>query len=159
MRDPDFTGAAARAWRIKKPDAGPLAWQASIVMHLINAPGIHAFWSWWSIGVVHLRDIPGVEPAFKQYPTAEYELLVMSLNPEHGAPDPDNPEGGYSFLDPPDVVLQFHGINDGDAERICELAVQAVCDGILSPDQDGRAAWERMIPATVDHFARGMHRQ
>jgi hypothetical protein len=154
VRDPDIKGRVAEAWliKLKSEDRGTLAgW-------VVRGP-FHPFWQWWMVTVVHLRDIPGQSPAHKSYPEAEFEFIILSANPEHSPPDPDNPAGGYKFLVPPDVVEQFHGVSDHDAKRILESSVRAICDGIMSPDSDYRSIWKETLAGTVQHFREGGHRE
>jgi hypothetical protein len=155
MRDPDTTGPCGRAWLYRaSPDAKP---HASISQWLVNRPGAHPYWQWWTVSVVHLRDLPGLKPAKKHYPEAEYEFMIFSIDPEQRPdPEPDDPRG-YPHLVPLDVVVQFHGVTDRDAERICQSAISAIMNGLLSPDQDYRQAWKESIRATVSHFAAGKH--
>lgn len=156
-RPPDIEGPRARAWlvpnRIAKPDHA-----ASLACYLVNAPHAHPAWQWWRVCVIHLRDIPGVKPAHKRYPAAEYEFMIYAIDPTtRPEPDPDNPEEGWPYLVPIDVIEQFHGVSDRDAVRVCHLAVTAIANGFLSPDQDYRTAWRGCLAATVADFASGTH--
>lgn len=165
-RAPDMEGPLAKAWRFQgesgKPDhRGHISqWVVTGIKHETTpddwAGPFHIAWNWWMVGCVHLRPIEGVKEPHKQYPEAEYEFLILSIDPEMGEPDPDTP-GSLHFLTPADVVKQFHGIDDVQAAEVVEAAVKAICQGMLSPDQDFRAAWGRAIDATVDHYARGIH--
>lgn len=122
----------------------------------MNVPGAHAFWSWWTVTLVHLREVPGVPPPHLKYPEAEYEFTIFSINPE-ACPEPDPDAVGHPILTPPDVVEQFHGVSDEDAERICLGAVQAIVNGHISPDQDYRGVWKMLMAGTVEHFRQGAH--
>ena len=90
MREPDLQGGPVRAWRIAQTDAVRQAHidsfgypDAGIDTWIVNGP-FHPFWSWWHVGVVHLRDIPNCPPAQKKYPEAEYEFTVFTLDPDPG---------------------------------------------------------------------------
>lgn len=154
MRDPDITGKVARAWKIARKDPRPDA-HATIAGWIVAGP-FHPMWHQWMVGCVHLRPLEGCKPARKQYEQAEYEFLIASIHPDHEA-DPDDPGAGYALLEPIDVVEQFHGVSDRDAERICEAAVRAICDGLISPDQDYRSAWRTTLASTVQHYREGRH--
>lgn len=155
MRSPDLTGRGS-AWRIST--AAVPQWSPTIDAWLVHVPGAHPFWSHWVISVVHLRDVPGTPPAKKHYPEAEYEFLIGALDPDRPLPDPDDPAvGSVRVLMPIDVVEQFGGVSDEDAKTICEGAVRVVLDGSLSPDQDYRSHWKRLIKNTVEHIAVGGH--
>lgn len=152
MRDPDLKGPAGQAW--KTPiEPGP---HTSLALWLINVPKAHPHWSWWTVGVIHLRDVEGLPPAKKHYPEAAYEFLIMALNPER-CPEPVLDPSSWSFLSPADVVEQFHGMIDIEAVRLCEQAVRAIMDGRLSPDQDFRSAWHNTIQTTAEHYRQGKH--
>ncbi len=165
MRDPDLSGVA-RAWKIdpteiikdREDDPGLVTW-------LINGP-YHPFWSWWMLAVVHLRDIPGILPPEKSYPEAEYELMILSLDPGTAnirkQPDIDLIEAGNldegmpGFLTPPDVVFQFHKVTEEQAIKIAEYAVQAIVNG-RSCDSDFREWWKVSLSKTVEHIVLGVH--
>ncbi len=73
MREPDYSRENRRAWKsqaehTKKEHQGHLA------TFLVNSPIAHPIWSYWMVALVHLRDIPGVPPARKHYPDAEFEF-------------------------------------------------------------------------------------
>lgn len=156
MRDPDAQGPYGRAWLLQDKSGKP-DYQASCGAWLVNCPSAHPFWHWWLVGTTGLRDLPGVKPAVKQYPEAEYEFIIFSIDPQACPnPEPDDPKG-YPHLTPIDVVEHFHGVSDHDAARICMSAVHAIVNGVLSPDQDYRSAWKASLEATVQHFRSGQH--
>jgi hypothetical protein len=157
-RDPDRTGPAGTAWLVKAPEGGPPDWQGSIAAWIVNQPGAHPFWRYWFVGVVHLRDIPGVKPAKKRYPLAAYEFIILALDPEKPLPEIDGHRNGnpMKMLMPPDVVLQFHGLDDKRAEELAGLAVAAIINGQMSPDQDYRGMWRAAIQSTIEHL-QGKH--
>lgn len=166
MRDPDFSGIA-RAWKINHTQNQEIehtkSWgyeSSSLRDYVINGP-YHPFWSWWYLGLIHLRDIPGVPPPQKTYPEAEYELMCLSLNPDPkdgrpSIPDLDKIEEGDvenglpGFLTPADWIVQFHGVTDEQAIEVCDLAARAIANG-MSCDVDYRSWWNQAIPNTVKH--------
>jgi len=145
-----MVGPAARAWkaRINRADITNPAHEATVLGWLINGPGFHPFWSWWLLTVISLRDIPGVPPAKKQYALAEWELMILSLNPEFPPPDPDT-LGGMHHLTPPDLVYQFHGVGEDRVHQLAHVAIDAICKGEMSPDQDYRTAWKMFLDDEV----------
>jgi hypothetical protein len=160
MRDPDVKGPFGRAWVLNTKTEVP-EHQACLGSWLVRVPGAHPFWEHWLVSIIHLRDIPGVRPAHKRYPEAEFEFGIYSINPER-CPEPDPDQAvtpGYPLLEPPDVIEQFHGISDRDAFRVAEAGISAILNGRISPDQDFRAMWKRLIMGTVDHFIAGAHRE
>jgi hypothetical protein len=164
MRQPDKKGAA-QAWLIKKSqaaiDAHVKEWgyPDTTVRHwFVNGP-YHPFWHWWMVAVVSLADIPGIPPANKQYPEAEYEFTIYSLE---GEVDIDAYDAGdiknqrFKVLSPPDVTFHFDGVTDKQAAEICDAAVQHIVAG-QSCDSDFRYYWKTMLQRTVDHYKAGVH--
>lgn len=166
-RPPDFSGQA-RAWKVRQTPEGELAhaeeWgyvSASLGQYFIHGP-YHPFWSWWMIGLIHLREIEGCPPAQKHYPEAEYEIMCVSLSPEPEAGKPLVPDlarlelgdgdARPVFMSPPDWVVQFDGVDDEQAREVLRLAARAVAEGGVSCDSDMRSWWKRAIPNTVKHI-------
>jgi hypothetical protein len=157
VRAPDFKGAAGDGWRVARPAGGEASWAATLASWIVNVVGAHPWWTWWQVSVVHLRDLPGVRPAHKRYPEAEYEFMIIAFDPET-PPDPDNRGGdGARFLTPIDVVEQFHGVDDQQAAELCDRAVATILAGRMSPDQDFRSAWRVLIRNSVEHAALSGH--
>ena len=164
VRAPDLTGVG-RAWRI---DTAPGARRepahvAGLRSYLLNGPW-HPAWSWWLIGCVHLRPIEGVPPAHLTYPEAEYELQILSLNPDRPVNvDEAEATGDWGdksipkFLTPPDLVYQFHGVTDAQAGQIADSVLRAIVDGGMSPDSDFRSSWVQLLDNTVAHYRSGGH--
>lgn len=156
MRDPDLTGLA-RAWKLNLQPARRDQ-EATLEAWLVHG-GFHPCWTYWMVYVIHLREIPGVPPAAKRYPEAQYEFAIWSLESPPGCdvrPDPDDQET-WRPLVPPDVVYQFHGADDDQARRLAELAVSAIVEGRASPDSDWRSWWLGTLPRTLEHVVTGGH--
>ena len=162
MRAPDSRGRAGRAWRLSPPTPEYLEThpdhQAGIVTWLLNVPGAHIAWSWWMLGAISLRDLPGVRPANKHYIGAEFEFMIYALNPERCPhPDPDQWEGGYPYLVPSDLVYQSHGLTEDQIRHVVALMVLEIVNGRMSPDQDYRESWKSLLATTITHFREGVH--
>lgn len=164
---PFTVGRSARACELHavRDEHWRADWDASIGLFLVNGP-FHPFWSWWAVLAVHLRDLPGVKPAYRQYPEAEYEFAIHSLDAGAQRPfDPAKDRWAERLLSPPDVVKHFDvGTTlpvverDRVARKVLELAVAAVVDANISPDSDLRRWWESAIPRTVEHvLTSGQH--
>jgi hypothetical protein len=52
---------------------------------------------------------------------------------------------------------QFEVPDDSAAVRVTELAIRAICDGLMSPDQDWRSRWRETLLATSEHMRLGTH--
>src|SRR6266576_2963254 len=95
MRKPDLQSISVKAWQInineklQKAHTKEFGYPSTgIDTWLVNG-AFHPFWSWWHIGVISLKDFPGMPPAHKKYPEAEYEFSIFALNPD---PDPGRPK-------------------------------------------------------------------
>lgn len=154
MREPDRSSPVAKAWRFQGQSAKP-DHSACLAQWLLNGP-FHPMWSWWAISVIHLRPIEGVRPAVLQYPEAEHELMIVSINPSCYPPDPDGVES-LALLQPLDLQYQFHGVGDDNAREICGLVIDAILDGRGSPDSDFRGFWKNSLDTTVEHYRDGTH--
>ena len=125
---------------------------------LVNRPGAHPWWEWWTVTVVCLRDVKGLPAATRSYPEAAYEFQILTLNPEEFPnPDPDMVNDGFTYLEPPDVIEQFHGITDGQAEQLCSFAIRAIVEGDISPDEDFQEEWRALVREKVNEIRDGKH--
>jgi hypothetical protein len=103
--------------------------------------------------------------AFRDVPRAAWgpavsvlaSILILSLDPEGGAPDLDDPRKGPRFLTPPDLVHQVGGLTDNQASELVRLMVRACVGGAMSPDSDFRELWKKVITRTVQYFTLGGH--
>jgi len=161
-RPPDVVGPYGKAWHLALEVPGKTPDQAACLYGaLIHAPKAHPLWTYWLISAQHLRDVPGqARPAVKRFPGAEHEILIMSLNPEHGDPDVDRYERegqSFHFLTPPDFAEQFVGSTDAQIVQMCKWAVRLIVEGQMSPDADFRGAWEIVFHNTAQHMRTGRH--
>lgn len=128
---------------------------------LIFAPAAHMLWAWHVLMAVSLADVEGLPAAKKHYSAAEYELIVYALHPDHPAPDPRRfpRPGELHFLEPPDVVVQFHDVPKGNqgAGELVELCARSCATGALIPDSDYQSLWQDSVAATLDHVRHGEH--
>ncbi len=168
MRAPDVNGTAGwRAWRSPTRSAEA---PASLATYLLHCPGAHFAWSYWWLGLVHLRELPGIPPAKLHFPEATHELMWAAINPEEcPAPDPDAPP--WPYLQPFDLIEQFQVQSDQHAAQIAYAVVRAIVFGYpveitvagatlrgrASPDQDFRGVWAKTIQATAKHHREGGH--
>ena len=155
MRKPDQKGSAASGWLVNT-EQYPTA-PAHLCSWLVVGSGFHAMWDTWVINSCHLREVPDVDPPKLHYPTAEYEVVIVALNPKFAPYDPDCLPKRLPFLQPFDLVKQFDGCTDIQTKNLVGLMVTAICEGQMSPDQDCRAAWEQLIDSTVACYEAGLH--
>lgn len=161
-RPPDIDGTAGHAWLVPRlrqeqwarrvgREAG-LA--SSVEMWYVNGDNFHPFWKWWLVSVISLADLPGLAPAHKEYPLAEYELAIWSLDPDKGEP-PVNGDGPFHPLHPQDVCFHFHGLTVGEAKGLVRVAVEAIVAGRISPDSDFRKMWQEILVRLVNDYRLG----
>jgi hypothetical protein len=104
--------------------AGVAAW----FMHLPGqAPA--AAWDKYMLAVASLDDVPGLPPPHRQYPGAEYELLLVALDPDLG-PRVDDVET-WMPMRPPNLVKQFHGVTREQVARMAGTLAWACVHGRL----------------------------
>lgn len=158
MTDPvGIIGRAGTARPVPVDGTAP----ATLVAWVLTIPGAHPLWSQYILCVITLADLPGVPPATRSDPDHTHELMVMTLDPDHG---PYGPGGGWEFrlLPPGNVAEQWPGTDDDQARRVGEVCARAVCDGLLMPETAGagdtvRAAWRAFIRGhlNLDRAGRG----
>lgn len=163
MRPPDLEAKAA-AWVLPVKDPKNRLhsnwrpdFEGTICGYLLHCTWSHPFWSWYLISAIHLRPIPGVKDPHKSYPEAEYEITILSIDPDHN-PDPDKFMDGYPWLMPIDLVHQFHGINDKQVEQLMQMMILEIVEGRASPDQDFRSWWRESIDEIVKYLREGKHK-
>lgn len=140
-----ITGVAGKAERATVKE-GP-----AIAAWLLTVEGFHAFWRHWGLSVANLQDMPNVPPANKHYPQAEYELLVVALDP--AVPATAESTDSWKPLLPVNVVVQFHGVTPGEAATIAEQLARDVAQGRLIPEPQGiqgaRDMWKDAVSRYV----------
>lgn len=155
---PTKSGRAGKAWRMPLAEVGKRSvadWDATVAIFVVHAPGITVAWDHWSISVIHLRPIPGVPDAAIRSEGATHEFVIAALDPGHILPRV-NAWSDWRFLQPVDVVEQFKASTDAVADRILELAVDAIVRGVASPDQDWRPWWKAAIAQTAEYYDSGL---
>lgn len=150
---PDIIGSQATAWRDKPAPELLAQFPAHVGYWLIHMPGVHAFWSFWTVSIASLRDLQGVPQATVKVPGATHEILAFAVDPdwkpiaEWWTQGPD--AVGRKLMEPVDLVHQFALDDDERARDLGELFVRACCDGRTAPDSDFRQANIQLIDACV----------
>lgn len=146
-------GTGARVPRTNNTGA---AAPATLDCWIITAPGWHPLWSQYALVAITLADMPGVPPAVKRAPGVTHELMVMTLNPDHGPYEAEQVrEGSLHFLGPGNVAEQFTA-TDAQAIDLARLAAEAVVNGRLNPETADaperiRETWRLAVHQTLDH--------
>lgn len=159
-----FHGPYGTALRLDIPDR-PEA--AQTVDHwLITAPPYHPLWSQYVLCVVRLDDLPGWPAPYRQFEGATHELIVVTLNPEHGPYDVDK-MAGYAnaaklpILTPVNIAHQLTA-SDDELREVAALAAWAVVNGHLNPETADaperiRRAWLASLTKTLAHIRGEAH--
>lgn len=160
MREPDKSGEVARAWRWTPPESAEPAdeqphLESEVATWFVNGP-FHPHWSWWLVMCIDLIDRPGLPKPHLQFPGAEYEIIILSVDPKW-TPDVDAKPGEVPYLTPADLTYQFDGVRREAAEEIVGLMIEAIVRGIFSPDSDYRENWRQSLDHTVQHYKEGRH--
>ncbi len=140
---PDYKGSAGRAWELPiRLGRHAVKHSAALGGWLVDAPLAHAFWRYHTATLVHLREVPGVEPPIIVLPGATHELMMWALDPafDHQI-DPSVMHTMTHMLTPIDFAEQFTVRTDRRALDIARLAIQRCINGELLPDTDSRQAW------------------
>lgn len=150
LQNPNYTGSIGRAWNVsfsnfstEEPDTEQTS--TALGLWLIEAPFVHAAWSYHAADIVHLRDVSGLPPAILQRPGATHEFTMHALDPKfENFYDPSDIETLHNhLLVPVDVHEQLVLPSDQRALDVARTAIQKCVDGELLPDSDYRRAWGR----------------
>lgn len=126
-----------------------------IRISLIRCPKAHPAWEYWVVGLIHLRDEPGVAPSLKLYPEATHEILAVALDPAAPLPSLEDFDG-YKYLTPIDQSVQFHVPTDAHAAHVFMRMLELCCEGFMSPDSDCQSTWASQSGHLAAH-QRGEH--
>ena len=150
VTEPNFTGPAGRAWLCNYGnflESGDCERESddTVGMWLIEAPEAHPAWHSYLLILVHLRPLPGCEELTFHLDGATHQMWLSALDP-HGSRqslvDCDlKAQNKCASLEPLNFAAQFIEIADNLAKERCESAVQAICDGRLSPDTPPMGDW------------------
>lgn len=145
---PLVTGPHSRAWQCNMAVARKLNGiraedDGTLVHWLIEAPWAHPVWHSYSLVLVHLRPMPGNPGDTVFYlDGATHELWLFAVDPKKDR----NPMISTGLIDhcwmpPMNFGAQFIELDDDLAMIRISYAVQAICDGKLSPDTDYTHQW------------------
>lgn len=159
--DPSVTEHTGRAGSACLLPVGPEVPNAteSVAAYLITAPCYHPLWSQYRLDVIRLRDMPDMPPPVLKFQGATHEIMVMTLNPEHGPWTADlvvAAQHHTPFLTPINVAEQFEA-TDEEMRAVADLLVQSVVHGILTPESADapsliRRQWLTVAVKTLAHL-------
>jgi hypothetical protein len=139
MKAPDIEGSHGKAWKFdleaisrKRPRA-----HASLVSWYISAPWAHPAWHSYSLSLIHLRPLPGLNPPIINLPGATHEIFLFAVHPDWVMKLDDIPPN----LQPANFAAQFIEPDDKSAIDRVRKCVEEIVDGNLSPDTDFIQHW------------------
>ena len=160
---PELTGRGGRAWLVNM-DVARLkfamdpAKDGTLKVWVIEAPWAHPIWHSYALVLVHLRPIPGGPDIAVYLEGATHEFWLYVLDPGDPATvdQPARPTsretlirgglfghgGAPGFLSPMNFGAQFMADSDEAAAERVKASVQAIVDGVLSPDTDAIGDWK-----------------
>ena len=159
-RPSDLASTYGEAWELRATAQRPDQ-EASLAVWLLYVPSASPAWEYYYLAVIHLRDIDGVPPAHKDWPEAEYELMVLAVDPRC-RPSAERAEAHkLQFLRPGNVRVQWDSTSDEYAAGMARDAVKAILNGVLPVEPEGivgaRQLWQDAIRETADHYVDPTH--
>lgn len=154
--EPEISGQYGRAWLINLPrlfekfDVAE-AYRGSIATWLVEAPWSHPSWHSYLVQILSLqwlKDHPMPDRPAVLIDNMTHEIGVMALTPHPGRELVVTGEGQLgrdpvkcTMLSPANFAAQFIAVDDAAAIERARADVQAICDGVLSPDSDFLHQW------------------
>lgn len=154
---PELTGPRGRAWLMDlvtsrlRHGMDPVK-DGTLSVWVVEAPWAHPIWHSYAMILVHLRPVPGGPDVVTYLEGATHEFWLFVLDPGEPPKWQTFREvlirgGRYGFNDAPGLLTpmnfgaQFIADSDEAARERVKASVQAVVDGVLSPDTDATADW------------------
>lgn len=129
-----INGLAGTAYHLKAKPTRPDQ-EATLDCWFLHLPGSHPLWDKYTLGLVHLRDLPGVKPAQKAASWVEHEMIMYaldpSLKPDHGD------TRTMRHLTPLNYVYQFAGLDDERAIALTARIARMFAAGQLIAEPEG----------------------
>lgn len=155
---PQMTGKMGRAWSLNlvaarlKYALDP-SQDGTIHVWVIEAPWAHPVWHSYTLAIVHLRPLAQPAPRPKiMLDGATHEFWLHALEPSEFGGGLSREklilgglfgrDGCPTILNPMQFGSQFIAASDADAIARVRPNVQAIIDGILSPDTDAFDDWK-----------------
>ncbi len=135
-----MSGAYGKAWRSLACERI----ESCLSLFLIERHTSQSPWTRWTVRLIDLRGLSRTPST--HHALAKYELSVSAIDPRR-PPDPD--DGPFACLIPPDLVYQFHGIDDDRARRVLEYYVDAVVNLGTNMDADYASWWGIVLGRAV----------
>ena len=146
MRQPDMIAPWCRIWKIRPKVIRKKSWEATLTSWIIEGP-YHRALNNWVLGVIDLKNIPGVQPATLHYPEARFEIAITAVDPviPINVDEIEAGTGVFHILRSPDFVKQFHDVTEEEAVAIAENMITDILLGNASPESDWRSIWRVFV--------------
>lgn len=141
---------------------------ATVQHWLITAPNYHPMWDQYVMVCLRLCDLPDQPPAFKKFPEATHEIMIVALDPRAGKHDqakmttyvtPGPAKGQMPFLLPVNVQAQ---VISGDEEmaNLTPVLVRAITHHGFTPETSDapeviREAWDQLVEMNLSAMRAG----
>jgi hypothetical protein len=147
-------GTAVECRYTPAPDDPP-AWKAGVASWFLDCPGQSPAWQHYHLGIVHLRQLYGVEQARVTVPGATHEVILFALDPD-ASPRADDVET-WRTLRPINLAEQIQLPSDEAAAQLLRRAAEDVMAGRLwaEPLLAGQVEPWRTVLSVASAHARG----
>lgn len=153
-REPDLRVGEWRLWRAPAPPLTELFRghaHATLGVWLVHQPGVHLFWAYWWVTLIHLRPTEELGAAKTTAPGATHEVLCLTQDPE-AAPAPDD-LSSLRVLQPPDWVWQFTASSDALAVQSVDVSLREGFAHHVPVDADYARFWADLLRGVARRLA------
>jgi hypothetical protein len=144
MLEPSYIGLFGKVWDLDVSKFAGEKKHTTCGGFIVSAPYAHPHWQNYFCSVIHLRDVPGLDPATIYLEGATHEMLLWAMNPKKGiAPILEYKDDNVMSycLSPVNFGAQFVSASDQAAHDLILIAMKDVADARLNPDTDFRSQW------------------
>jgi hypothetical protein len=144
MADEIISGAVGRAYAYPAVDRAP---HGVLSLWLIEAAGVHPFWSRWLVSTIHLRAVDGLPDPVVRVDGATHEIMVAGLDPAHYPTHfpVGNDSARLVMLTPMNWTWQFPASSDDSAVAVAREVVRGLVDGRLLLEPQGIMHWRQVL--------------
>jgi hypothetical protein len=144
MADEIITGAVGRAYPYPINGPGP---HAVLTFWVIEAAGVHPFWSRWLVSTIHLRAMPDLPPPIVRADGATHEIMVAALDPAYYTTHfpVGRRDARLWLLTPMNWEWQFPASRDDTAIAVARAVVRGLVEGQLLLEPQGINNWRQVM--------------
>jgi hypothetical protein len=149
------------------PGTDSLRGREIVCQWLITAPFFHPDIRQWLLGVIRLREVHGMAPAYHHYLDSTHEFLISGLDPTYALISVEQVAAAHvaadqlHMLNPVSVCHQFIA-SDTEMAEVAESCAFAICQGQLTPETISdpallQAAWLSTLVKSLAHVRGEVH--